>query len=365
MKVFILSDPNSIHTKRWISSLSVRGIEIFLFGISNYQDDYYSQYKNVAVYSADYTTASEGTSFKKLRYLGVLNILRKKINSFRPDILHAHYASSYGLLGALTRFTPYIISIWGSDIYEFPKISFLHKSLLRYSLSKADFILSTSRIMVAETKKYTKKSIEVTPFGVDLNLFRKIDLPKQDNEFIVGSVKTLSANYGMDILIKSFKQVINKNPDLNLKLQIIGSGPDRQKLHLLAKSLGIETRVMFLGKLENTTLPVYYNSFSVFVSISNLESFGVVAVEAMACECPVIVSDADGYTEVVQNEETGLIVPKGDIDATAHAIQRFINDRSLRDTMGIRGRKRVEKYYNWNENVEKMINIYNSMISIR
>jgi glycosyltransferase involved in cell wall biosynthesis len=362
MKVFILADPNSTHTKRWVSSLSDRGINIFLFGISRVEDDFYSELKSFTLYTVDITSESERTSLLKLRYLRVVKILKTKIKDFNPDIVHAHYASSYGLLGTLTRFHPYIISMWGTDIYEFPGISIIHRSILRYNLSSADIILSTSKVMAAEAKKYTRRQILVTPFGVDLNIFRKLDVEKQKNEFIVGTVKSLSANYGIDILIRSFNLVCLKNPDLNLKLQIIGSGPEKMNLQSLASQLGIEDNVYFLGRIENKLLPQYYNRFSVFVSLSELESFGVVAVEAMACECPVIVSDADGFTEVVEDGITGYIITGRELEATALAIQKFIDDRSLGVRMGRNGRKRVEELYDWTKNVSQMIGIYNSVI---
>lgn len=362
MRIFILAPPNSIHTKRWISSLIQSGIEIFLFGLDKPDDNFYSKLNNIEVYTANYSSTDKRTSYKKLRYLFILSILKRKIDEFHPEILHAHYATSYGLLGALTRFHPFIISVWGSDVYDFPNISKVHKALLCYNLSKTDYILSTSRIMAEETKKYTSKPIKITPFGVDLRLFRKLEIKKPDNEIIIGTVKTLAPIYGIDTLIQSFNKVLRKNQGLNLKLQIIGDGPDKEKLQLLTNNLGLVEKVEFLGSIDNLNLPEYYNRFYVFVALSNSESFGVVAVESLACECPVIVSDADGFTEIVENRKTGFIVPKRDINATADAIQKLIDDESLRDIMGKNGRISVEQHYNWDKNVEQMISIYKSII---
>jgi glycosyltransferase involved in cell wall biosynthesis len=367
MRVFILSDPDCIHTKRWISSLSRHNIDIFLFGLNKFNTVYYDEYTNVSTYSIDMVSnlknrISSGT-FEKLKYLKMLKILKRKIKEFRPDILHAHYATSYGLLGALMNFHPYIISVWGSDVYDFPKVSFIHKKILQYNLSKADKILSTSHIMAKETHKYTDKPIEITPFGVNLNIFKKTeDFIDNHEEIIIGTVKTLAPKYGIDILIRSFKIVLDNNYDKNLRLQIIGEGEDKDKLKFLVSELGIKNNVDFLGKVENHLLYKYYNRFSVSVSVSDSESFGVVAVEAMACECPVIVSDADGFTEVVVNNETGFIVPKRNVVATAAAIQKFIDDNTLRDKMGKKGRQRVKKLYNWDNNVNQMVDIYNRIV---
>lgn len=361
MKILLLAPGTSIHTKRWANSLCERGFGIVIFSITRFDKKDYN--KQITIYDAQLDIKSIGNRFfSQIEYLKTLFLLRKILKKEQPDILHAHYASSYGLLGALTRFKPYIISVWGSDVYEFPNISILHRSILRYNLSCANKILSTSHVMAQETKKYTSKKIAVTPFGVDIENFKKRVIEK-NNEFVVGNVKSLDKKYGIDVLIQAFKLVVNNNPDKALKLQIIGEGPDRGKLEQLTKDLGIESMVQFLGKIKNDLLPEYYNSFSVSVSVSvsDSESFGVVAVEAMACECPVITSDADGFTEVVKDSVTGFIVPKRNPQKTADAIQRFIDNPELCKKMGIAGRRRVIELYEWNSNVDSMIAIYNGM----
>ncbi len=360
MKVLWLADAASIHTKRWVSSLNASGLNIALFSLSTDNSDYYQKH-GIKTYC---NNLLGNRSISKMFYLSVLNRLKEIVKKEKPDIVHAHYASSYGLLGALVGFHPYVLSVWGSDVYDFPRISFLHKNILKYNLRKADFILSTSHVMAKETSKYISKEILVTPFGVDTQLFKKISGLQNDNEYVIGNVKTLSPKYGIDILVRAFKIVVDCNKGKNINLEIIGTGPDREKLEQLTRDLGLKDKVHFIGRIENTCLPDYYNRFLVSVSLSilNSESFGVVAVEAMACECPVITSDADGFTEVVKDGETGFIVPKRNIEETAKAIQRFIDDPMLRNKMGRKGRKRVIELYDWNKNVENMISIYNAII---
>ncbi len=366
MKIFTLSDPFSIHTKRWVSALAERGIQIYLFGFGEEKSNSFDKYSNVQVYIHHVRIKSQlkNGSFEKLKYLTVIQSIKKCIKDFQPDILHAHYASSYGLLGALTGFHPFIISIWGSDIYDFPNISFFHKKIIKYNLSKADQVLSTSHIMAKEASKYTNHKMKITPFGVDIDLFKKEDCINNNDTFVVGNVKTLSSKYGIDVLIKAFKIVKDSNSDKDIRLEIIGDGPDRDKLKKLVDHLVLADCVYFRGKIENSLLPKWYNSFSVSVSVSvsDSESFGVVAVEAMACECPVVVSDADGFTEVVVDGETGFIVPKRDVQATANAIQQFINNPLLRNDFGAKGRERVIELYDWNKNVETMIGIYSKIL---
>lgn len=361
MKVLMLSSAGNVHTQRWVSALAKRGIEICLFSLDSESIDYYTKIQNVKVFNAELNRSDLYSN--KIRYLLSVKRVKRLIRDFKPDLVHAHYASSYGLIGSLAKTNvPYIISVWGSDIYDFPNITPFGKSIIKYNLKKADCILSTSHVMAKETIKYTNKEILITPFGVDMERFKKIDKFQPSEEFIVGNVKTLSPKYGIDVLIHAFKRVKDNNPTLKTRLLIYGKGPCRKEYEDLANSLGLRDVVEFRGFIENDKLPEVYNSFSVSVSVSNSESFGVVAVEAMACECPVVTSDADGFTEVVENGKTGFIVPKRDSEATAQAIQKFIDDPMLREEMGKKGRDHVERMYDWNDNVKTMIEIYNDLI---
>lgn len=362
MKLLLLSDSGNTHTKRWVTALSKHNIDILLFSLGDNCIEYYKNFPNVHVITA-HKQLNNGL-LSKLSYFLSISILNNAIKKFKPDIIHSHYASSYGLLGALSKHKcPYIISVWGSDIYIFPKNTPFGSSILKYNLNKANYILSTSNVMAVETKKYTQKEIEITPFGVDIELFKPDDKSRKEESFVVGNVKTLAPIYGIDILIKSFKIVVDRNPNHNIRLEIYGDGPCRKEYENLAQNLSIKDLVTFHGFIDNSLLPEVYNSFDVAVSLSHSESFGVVAVEAMACECPVITSDADGFTEVVEDGATGIIVPKDNIYATAEAIQKFIDNPSLKAYMGKKGRERVKELYNWDDNVNLMIKIYKNILN--
>ena len=363
MKLFLIAPANSIHTKRWVKSLAEKGYDIFLFSFSDTTTDKNIYYNNINIYECGINDTQKISS--KIRYLLSYKKLKRAIKKFNPDIVHAHYASSYGLVGTLLNFHPFIVSVWGSDIYDFPKKNILYRFIIKFVLKRADCILSTSHKMAKVTSKYTKKEIFVTPFGVDTSLFKK-GMVKIDwgSECVIGNVKTLAPKYGIDILIKAFKHFRDNNISLNPKLIIIGDGPFKEEYLKLAQDLDLNDNISFLGQIPNSELPTYYNSFSltVFPSIYDSESFGVVAVESMSCECPVVVSDADGFTEVVENGLTGIIVPKFNIEATANAIQELILDNSRRIEMGMKGRERVLRLYDWNKNVRNMESIYEHIV---
>lgn len=369
MRVMILSDADSIHTRRWVTSLSQRGCEILLFNLLKCDLHHYEGMPGVRVYSCGFVLNDSAEFSQQLHdkfvYIKAIGAIRRQARAFRPDFLHAHYACSFGLLGALSGLHPYVLSVWGSDVYDYPRNGWLYKMLLRYTLHKADYLLSTSHCMARETQRYTQKPLLVTPFGVDMQRFRPVECVEKPSSFVIGTVKTLKACYGIDTLIRAFSKVVKTNPTLDVRLLIAGTGPDKALLESLCVELGIRNQVDFLGYIQNENLPELYARFDVAVSLSRAESFGVVAVEAMSCGCPVVTSDAEGFREVVDSGVTGFVVPKENPQAAAVAIQHFIDDPTLHTVMGMAARKRVGELYDWEKNVDAMMAIYRQVWSDR
>lgn len=365
MKVLLLSNVNSIHTLRWANSLVERGIKVLVFGLEDLKlrgDPYHSE---IIVKTAGIDQPKEGGNKEKIKYLRALPKVKALIKEFKPNILHAHYASSYGLIGALTGFHPLVISLWGSDVFDFPKKSSLNSIIIRHNLKKADKITSTSITMAKEGSNYTSKEIEVVPFGVDPETFKPFEVKKVSppQGIVIGTVKSLEKKYGIDTLISAFAILRSKLEGENLKLLIVGDGAERASLQKQAKSLNLEDSVIFTGHIPHTDIPNYMNMIDIFVLLSRVEeSFGVVVVEAMACEKPVVVSNKGGLPEVVEEGVTGFVVPAENPEAAATALLTLIKDEKLRKLMGKRGRERVLKLYNWKENVSKMIRIYEELL---
>ena len=132
----------------------------------------------------------------------------------------------------------------------------------------------------------------------------------------------------------------------------------------MAKDLEIEDFTTFQGEVEHDDIVKFHNEIDieVYPSIIDGESFGVSVVEACACENPVVVSDVGGLSEVVEDGNTGIIVPPKNSDLLAKAIQKLVEDKDLRDKMGKAGRDRVKRLYDFEKNVEKMIAVYQRII---
>lgn len=342
--VALLGQANSVHLQRWAEALHARGRRV---SVLSQQVD-------------DALPLAPGIHFQPLPYRGMAGYLanawplRRWLRQAQPDLLHAHYASGYGTTAMLAAFHPLLLSVWGSDVYDFPNEGRAQAWLLRRNLRAADALASTSLAMADQVRRLWPAAgpIAVTPFGVDLAHFAPAGPPP--GPVTIGTVKTLAHKYGIDTLLRAFAQL---GPTPNARLLLVGGGPQRAQLHALAVELGIDPWVSWAGAVPHAQVPHWLGQMHVYVAASRLdsESFGVAVVEAMACGLPVVVSDAGGLPEVVGAEPCGLIVPRDDPAALAQALRRLLDDAALRQQLAHAGRARAVAEYAWPACVDRML----------
>lgn len=357
-----LADASNPHTIKWCNYFKNKGYNIHVISLNS------GNIEGVMVHNFSFNVKElkNESPFKKIKYITAIGEIKKLIKEIQPDILHAHYASSYGLIGSLLNYHPYVISVWGTDIYDFPNGGIIQNKIIKHNLKNADYIFSTSKDMARETNKYTDKKVYITPFGVDMEFFKpKENLKSKDNSFIIGTIKTLEKKYGIDYLIKGFKIVKDKNPNLHLKLKIAGSGSQLDNLKELVKELNLQDSVEFLGRIPLNEVSNVFNSFDIAVFPSLRESFGVAAVEAQACGIPVIVTSVGGHPEVVINDKTGIIVESENSRQISDAILKLLNDENLRKSMSIEGRNYIKENYEINLNFNAIEDIYKEILNIK
>tara|TARA_Y100000591_G_C21823755_1_gene695247 strand:- start:163 stop:1257 length:1095 start_codon:yes stop_codon:yes gene_type:complete len=364
LKIILLSDANSIHTLRWVESLISKKFEIRLFSFFKPNEDLIKKYKklNVKVITPDLRANIKNLrnpNLSKIKYLLAVPLLKKTIKNFDPSVVHAHYASSYGFLGVLSRFRPFILSVWGSDVYYFPYKNRLNKWLLKLVIKNSDKVCSTSFAMKKIIEEdYGRVDVEIISFGVDLKLFK----PKLNNlDFIVGTIKSIEDHNGIECLIDAAKIVIEEYKK-DISFHIIGDGSLRSDLEKKAKHLNLENKIKFVGFVKHENVIKYFNELSIFIAVSERESFGVSILEAASCGIPSITSDVGGLVEVNVNNETGLIINPDDPRRLASSIVKLYDDRDLRLKLGKNARKRVEKKFNWEKNVNEMVKLYKTYL---
>lgn len=364
MRILLLSDTHSEHTEKWALGLASNGVEVGLFSFNKSSYPWFQNNKNITVLFEPELKANTESTTSKLSYLKFVNPLKEAIAQFKPDVVHAHYATSYGLIGALSGFHPYVISAWGTDVMKFPQKNFINKAILKYNLKKADAICATSNTIKEYLKPVTNKNVHVIPFGVDINQFRKKEVVSlfDENTFVVGCIKALESLYNIDILIKAFSVLKNKYSNKSLKLLIIGVGSQENNLKKLVSDLQISQDVIFTGRIPFSEVSNYFNMLDVLVNISDYESFGVSVIEAMACEKAVVATNTGGLKEIIESSNFGSLVEVGNLEQTILEIEKYLLDGTLKHKVGKDARAKVIEKYNWENNVKQMIDVYNQLL---
>lgn len=354
MKVLVLGDAGSVHIAKWVNGLCQEGLSIVLVSQHPVTQPYLDPVRH-------YPLKYKG----QLGYLLNANQLKSIIDQERPHVVNAHYASGYGTTARLARAKPVLLSVWGSDVYDFPNKSPLHRYLLLANLRSACLIASTGRKMANQVRSLLKvdENIHITPFGVDVETFTPRPRAGRE-ELIVGTVKALAPHYGIDLLLKAFaaarQRLSSSAPSVAAKMQlrIVGGGSeaDLTTLTTLADELGIAGVTQFCGRADHAKVPEELSNFDVYVALSRRESFGVAALEAQACGVPVVVSDADGFLEIVQDGHAGFIVPlDAAVERASQAIMQLLLDPAKRAWLGHNGRIDVLSKYSWKNSLAIML----------
>jgi L-malate glycosyltransferase len=372
----LLAGANAIHTHRWAHGLVTAGVDVVCVSLHPFAPGTWDR-RMARIMLTGPTPWGYFTQGARVRQL---------FAEHRCDLLNAHYASGYGMLAMRSRVHPCLLSVWGSDVYDFPGTSRWHRALIQRTLMAADQVASTSHVMARQVQSVLgdrwaslRVPLAITPFGVDTMQF----VPRQNSDrletgrpVVVGTVKTLEPKYGIDTLLRAFARLRAPPSGVLPVLRIAGSGREQARLQTLADALKLGDRVTWLGAIAHAEVPATLQDLDIFVAASRLdsESFGVAVIEASACEKPVVVTRVGGLPEVVvgieddpsaasvSNAPTGLIVPRDDVAALTSALQRLVDDPALRLRLGQAGRRHVQARYEWRDNVAHMINVYKALL---
>lgn len=360
-RVLLLADCNSAHTKKWALGLSRRGFKIGIFSFTAPLNDWYSD-EGILILNPDPLPAGKSDIKSKLKYLGFLSELRRQIMAFHPDVLHAHYASSYGLLGALSDFEPFVISAWGTDVMRFPQKSSLHRAILSFNLKKANALCATSPTIARYLKQFSSKPVSLVPFGVDTGVFKPLGTERQREVFTISCAKALEPMYNIHVLIRAFFKLKQQFPDQVFQLVVMGEGSEKERLLALTETLGISKAVVFTGKLSSEEVAGQIANSDLVMNLSEYESFGVNIIEAMACAVPVIVSEAEGLHELAEQADGNKVVDVRNEAEIVNAMRHFFLHPEFRANAGKNGYRLVQQRYTLEVCLNKMIRIYDEQI---
>jgi D-inositol-3-phosphate glycosyltransferase len=291
------------------------------------------------------------------------------------DVIHSHYWLSGWVGNLLARRwgVPHVAMFHTLGRLKNQALAEKEESDARIEIEErivdgADRIIASSeheRLALVDHYGARWENIAVIPCGVDLSLFRPMDqaaaraMLELDGEVLlfVGRIDPVK---GLDVLLQAVA-LLRTRPNLTLVV-VGGSDTERelQRNRRLAHDLGLDGRVFFKGAVPQEKLPIYYSAATLCVVPSYYESFGLVAMEALACGTPVIASEVGGLPTVVRDRENGLLVPRHQPEVFAQRIAQALDDVALRRALRLRARASV-LCYDWGIIAERMIAMYHGL----
>jgi len=296
------------------------------------------------------------------------------------DLVHSHYWMSGSIALALARRwrVPHVAMFHTlAEVKMRARIS-EHEPPARIEAelaiaAAADRIIAASRHelhLLTSLYHADESRIHVVPCGVDLERFYPMDkeharrrLQLKDGDRIILFVGRIEPLKGIDILISAAAQL---HEDENFRVLIVGgdarADAEVATLRALAERLDIDHHISFVGAVSHEELPLYYNAADVCVVPSYYESFGLVAVEAMACGVPVVASRVGGLTSTISDGETGYLIPWRCPEPFAERLELLLDNDELRRSFGRAGREAVERY-RWANVADAVAALYEDLLA--
>jgi N-acetyl-alpha-D-glucosaminyl L-malate synthase BshA len=287
----------------------------------------------------------------------------------RLQLFHVHYAIPHAIAGFLAQqmlgdSAPRMVTtLHGTDITIVGQDRSFFE-ITRFGIERSDGVTAVSEFLRRMTidEFQVKKAIEVIPNFVDLDLYP--ERARDRSAFAAPGQKVLLhvSNFRpvkrvLDV-VRIFERVTR---EADAVLLMVGEGPERSSAQALGRRLNLQDRIRFLGARQG--IEEITGMADVVLLPSELESFGLSALEAMACGVPVVGSDAGGLPEVVKHTESGFLLPVGDVEGMAARTLEILKDDERRREMGQAGRHRAESLFSADRVVSKYESMYERVLA--
>lgn len=281
-------------------------------------------------------------------------------------IIHAHWFPA-GLIGVLVK-----------KIYKNKLVLMMHHAhtpnkLFRYILKNTDALLANTTYVLNKTHAiFDVPHSAVIPVPIDYNFFfpqndtsfirEELNIPK-DSIFFFTAGRFIPLK-GFEYLIEAVKIIVHEYNKTNIALAIAGKGPLRKKYIQLIDNYNLKDYIKLVGFIPNNQINKYFNEADIFVIPSivdeneETEGFGVVSLEANACETPVIGTKVGGIVDVIEEGRNGFLVEQKNARQLADKIIQLSDNKNLREEIGKKGRQKVMEEFNWDRVSDKIISIY-------
>jgi L-malate glycosyltransferase len=303
--------------------------------------------------------------------LSLANKMAEVAKREQLDLLHVHYAIPHAICAYLAKEIvggnlKIVTTLHGTDITVLGNDHSLSE-IIRLGIEKSDAVTAVSNDLIEQTEErlQTKNKIYSVYNFIDQRVYYKKDcscLKKEykirDDEKVIIHVSNFRPVKRVPDVVRSFAK-ISKHVDA--KLLLLGDGPEYSTVCRLVKELGIQDKVLFLGNQKHVS--DFLSISDLMMLLSEKESFGLVLLEAMACQVPVIGTRAGGIPEVIADGETGYICEIGDIDTIASRAVEILTNCQLHETMANNSFNRAKTYFSQEKIVSEYEDIYYTVLN--
>lgn len=356
-RLLIFGDATSVHLQRWVAQMASHGFDVHV-----------ATRRPAAVPGASTVTAvNPGAS--AWGWFTALRQVRRLTRRLGPRWVHGHYVTSYGLWAAACGLHPVVLTAWGSDILVTPAQHWWMRALVGWTLRHADLITADSSDMLqAITVYHPQAACHLVSWGADTEFFTPADVPAQG--FDVVSLRSWEALYSIDVLIEGFARFIQQHPQARSRLHLLGGGSLEASLREQVGQRGLDSRVVFHGRLDDAGMRSVLRQSRVCVSVPLSDATSVSMLEAMACGLSIIASDLPANRACLceaasagqdigdPGEAGGRLVPVDDAQAVALALGALYRDAAACRRAGERNRRWVLEHASRQTHMARMASLY-------
>lgn len=349
MRILHLGNIQNVHLRRWVSASAAAGDAAMVCSFVRGHCEV--DVKVLRTYGLG-----------KAAYFLSMPQLTRIVREFRPDIVHAHYLTSYGAFAARAGVHPLLVTAWGSDLLPVPTTTALHRWAARQALEKADVVTVVADHMqpAAVMLGANPERIETVTFGVNLAVFKPNHARAQNHVPLIACTRNFDDVYRVDTLIAAVARL--KREGRQVRCMLIGDGPLRRSLQHMARTAGVGSDVEFLGRCGPSEIADALASADVFVSPSISDGNNVSLTEALACGAFPVATDIAANRQWIENGVSGLLFVPGDADALTRALAIALDSPALRQQARRINVDVVRHKANWDLSVAQMRGLYRHAI---
>jgi len=314
--------------------------------------------------------------------------ISKVINKYNIDLVHAHFAYSEGWCALLAKLAsnskiPFVITVHGYDINVLPEYGYgirLNPRLdtkVRTALRHADCVIAVSKDLASKVEELGAKNVIYVPNGVDTRMFNPLvsviekekveDFKRkwgvEDADITIGFFRHLRPWYGAHY-IPLIARLVTKNTNAKVKFVLAGDADPKymKLLYELILRLDLRASVIYIGKIPRTQMPLAYQAVDIVINTSLIDGMPPSTLEAMASGKPVVSYASGGNKELIIDKYNGFLIQVGNYRDFALKLLYLVENPSELKKMGLNGRRLAEEKFDIEKRIDKIINIYKTLI---